>query len=91
MTIEMIHSIMEREYPGVSMSDIGQFLNDMIDDGEGFLKYPDSEYLKVISGQRFYKLNSDIANVKQLKMQNTNGTYISIPRIIGESDIGDLT
>ena len=91
MIIEMIHSIIAREYPGASIADIGQFLNDMIDDGEDFLKYPDSEYLKIISGQRFYKLKSDVANIKHLKMQNTNGTYITISRLMSESDIGDLT
>jgi len=91
MKIEMIHSIIARQYPGVTVSDIGQFLNDMIDDGEDILKYPDYQYLDIVSGQRFYKLKSDVANVRSMKMQNKNGTYITITRLAGQSDVGDIT
>ena len=92
MLIETIYSIISRQHPGVTMADIVQFHNDMIDDGEDHLKYPDFEYLKIISGKRFYKLEkSEVTNVKQLRMQNVNSTYIGITRLTGETDIGDIT
>lgn len=90
MKIEMVHSIIERQYPGITISDIVQFHNDSIDDGEDLLKYTDPQYLDIVSGKRFYKLKSNVINVTRLKMQNTNGTYIPITRLAGESDVGEI-